>query len=77
MLSRCKRCRRKLKDAESIERKYGPHCYKMRSHEEEQLELMLFPAEPKNKLFKREMSMADQYAIVKRILSGKGNGQSD
>ena len=76
-MSRCKRCRRKLKDDESIERKYGPHCYKMRSQGDEQLELTLYPAEPKNKLFKREMSMADQYAIVKWILSGKGNGQSD
>lgn len=70
-MPRCKRCRRKLKDAESVKRGYGSHCYKMRAYGEEQLELMLYPAEPKNKLIKREMSMGEQYAIVKRILNRK------
>lgn len=76
-MPRCKRCRRKLKDAESVKRGYGPHCAKFKAQGDEQLELMLYPAESKNKLYKREMSMSEQYAIVKRILSGKGNGQTD
>lgn len=62
---RCKRCGRKLKDQESINREYGPCCFDKRSVGEFQLELRFDP------LIKRELSMAEQYEIVKRVLSKK------
>jgi hypothetical protein len=70
-MPRCRRCGKKLLDQESVDREYGPCCYKKRSIGEFQIELRFDP------VIKRELSMGEQYAIVKRILKSKGAGQTD
>jgi hypothetical protein len=64
-MDRCKACHRLLKDHLSIERKYGPTCWKKRSIGTYQIELRFNPA------IDRNLSMKEQHERVKKLLEVK------
>lgn len=74
---KCKNCHRQLSDPESIAREYGPVCWitiqaPTPTGDPSQLALEFDPSPKKpSLLFTPEMSVAEQYRIVKRILNRK------
>lgn len=72
MTERCQRCHRLLKDQKSKELGYGPVCWAEVSYPAPDLQgrsQLTLEFEPTSGIFTAEMSMAEQYRIVKRILS--------